>query len=132
VIVVDASVAVKWVLHEDGETQAAALLRESMAAPSIWLVEAANALWRIERQGRLSPEEADEALAKLRRAPVTLAEPDPALALTLARELRHPVYDCFYLALAIERDLSVVTADTRFVHAAAQTVHAGRVRLLIA
>jgi len=63
---------------------------------------------------------------------VTPAEPDPALALTLARELRHPVYDCFYLALAIERDLSVVTADARFVHAAAQTVHAGRVRPLIA
>ena len=32
----------------------------------------------------------------------------------LARDLGHPVYDCFYLALAIHENYPVVTADTRF------------------
>ena len=63
---------------------------------------------------------------------MTVGEPDPALALNLARELRHPAYDCFYLALAIERDLDLVTADARFVRAVSGTAYAARVRPLIA
>ena len=32
----------------------------------------------------------------------------------LAVDLGHPVYDCFYLALAIHEDYTVATADTSF------------------
>jgi predicted nucleic acid-binding protein len=32
----------------------------------------------------------------------------------LATDLGHPVYDCFYLALAVQEQLPVVTADRRF------------------
>jgi predicted nucleic acid-binding protein len=28
----------------------------------------------------------------------------------------HPIYDCCYLALALEENLVVVTADRRFLH----------------
>jgi predicted nucleic acid-binding protein len=38
---------------------------------------------------------------------------DPAFE--LARRLDHPAYDCFYLALAAERDAPFVTADLRLV-----------------
>ena len=38
----------------------------------------------------------------------------PAAATRLATDLRHPVYDCFYLALAMHEQHPVVTADTRF------------------
>ena len=131
-IVIDASVAIKWVLSEDGEAEAAALRTEDMIAPSFWILEAANALWRIERQGRLSRTEAAEALSKLLRAPVTRSNPDPAAALTIAQAIGHPVYDCTYLVLAAEHGVQVVTADWRFVRAVAQTPYAAHVRPLVA
>ncbi len=37
-----------------------------------------------------------------------------AAAGRLAMDLDHPVYDCFYLALAIQEQYPVITADTRF------------------
>jgi predicted nucleic acid-binding protein len=37
-----------------------------------------------------------------------------ARALAIADELRHPAYDCFYLALAQARDARLITADRRF------------------
>ena len=37
-----------------------------------------------------------------------------AAATRLAIDLDHPVYDCFYLALAVQEQYPVVTADTRF------------------
>ena len=36
-------------------------------------------------------------------------------ALSLANQLNRPVYDCLYLALALEADRPLVTADRRFV-----------------
>jgi predicted nucleic acid-binding protein len=35
-------------------------------------------------------------------------------------DLQHPVYDCVYLALALQRGLPLVTADQRLVTAAAK------------
>ena len=37
-----------------------------------------------------------------------------AAAARLAADLDHPAYDCFYLALAIQTQYPVVTADARF------------------
>jgi predicted nucleic acid-binding protein len=36
-------------------------------------------------------------------------------AFEIASELRHPVYDCFYLALAEREDAALVTADRRLI-----------------
>jgi predicted nucleic acid-binding protein len=40
-------------------------------------------------------------------------------ALRIAISLQHPVYDCFYLALAQAEDCPLVTADQRFLRAVA-------------
>jgi hypothetical protein len=45
-VAVAASVAIKWVLDEPGSAAALALTEEEQIAPSFWLIEAANALWR--------------------------------------------------------------------------------------
>jgi predicted nucleic acid-binding protein len=37
-------------------------------------------------------------------------------ALAIAESLAHPVYDCFYLALAEQADARLVTADTRLLN----------------
>ncbi|MGE3778886.1 MAG: type II toxin-antitoxin system VapC family toxin [Pirellulaceae bacterium] len=132
-IVVDASVALKWVLHEEGSEAAERLLDEELIAPSLWLVEAGNALWRRSTRGEISAAEAQERLSELFNAPVTTValEEDVIAAVRLAAELDHPVYDCLYLALAIREGTYVVTADRRFGNALSKhPTLSGTVRLL--
>jgi len=132
-VVIDASVALKWVLDEPGRDQADALLDDDLIAPILWLIEAGNALWRRTALREISAEEARERLHELINAPVASLAIEPHLesALTLATEIDHSVYDCLYLALALHHDTHVVTADRPF-HAAAERLAktAGRVRLL--
>ena len=132
-IVVDASVALKWVADEPGTEAALALLDQPLIAPAIWLAEVANALWRHVRLGEATEGDASARLQELAEAPVTSLsiEPHVARALQLAVELRHPVYDCIYLAVAENYDTYVVTDDRRFARAAAANAAlAVRVQLL--
>jgi predicted nucleic acid-binding protein len=132
-VVIDASVALKWVLDEPGKEAADALLEEELIAPALWLLEAANALWRRARRGEISGEEAKERLTELYNAPVTTTpiEDDLLAAADLANVLGHPIYDCLYLAMAIRENTYVVTADGRF-HAAVsqEPTLEGAVRML--
>jgi predicted nucleic acid-binding protein len=132
-IVVDASVALKWVLDEPGHEAADALLDEELVVPALWLVEAANALWRRARRGELTGDEAKERLAELANAPVATSaiEDDVFAAAELANALGHPVYDCLYLAAAIREGAYVVTADSRFHAIVSQSpAYADKVRML--
>lgn len=120
--VVDASVAVKWLVDEPLSAQAAKLLDDDLplAAPELIYAEAANALWAIARRGNIDADDVREALDLLADAP--LAVPSSmkqlmAAAARLAIDLDHPVYDCMYLALAIQEQRPVITADRRFSNA---------------
>jgi predicted nucleic acid-binding protein len=131
-IVIDASVAVKWVLSESDSEAAVALRSENLIAPVLWLAEAANVLWRRARAGEITPEQAGTRLSELQNAPVASVPIEPHLerALALAMEIGHPVYDCLYLALALRHDTHVVSADRRFTTAAGTAGLTDRVRLL--
>ena len=116
-LVVDASVAVKWLVKEDGSDRAEALKAEDLHAPSLIRIEVANVLRTLATSGRLEDAEALPALDLLLDAPVRLYEPTDALmrgALAFALRLEHPIYDCLYLALAVELGTRLVTADRRF------------------
>jgi predicted nucleic acid-binding protein len=117
-IIVDASVALKWVLDEDDSVLARALATKELAAPELLWSECANGLWRWVRRGVLSGRVAQARFVALRRAPIALTPAGELLdrALMLAVELSHPVYDCVYLALALQRGMQVVSADRRFVN----------------
>ncbi len=117
--VVDASVAVKWLVQEEGSEAAAALRGDELHAPDWILVECANVLWAKARRRELTWDEAEAGLDLLREAPLVLASGRELVgeALALARELAHPIYDCLYLALALGLDAPLVTADRRFVTA---------------
>jgi predicted nucleic acid-binding protein len=133
-IIVDASVAVKWVVSESGSTEAAALLDgDRLGAPTLWLSEASNALWAKVMRQQLTAEEARCQAADLADAPIVpIALPGLLpLAIRLALELAHPIYDCFYLSAAIQKDTRVVTADRKFFEKArGQPGLADRVALL--
>jgi predicted nucleic acid-binding protein len=133
-IVIDASVAVKWVIDEPESEAAVALRDQELIAPALWLAEAANSLWRHARIGEIGDDKAASHFAELLKAPVASLPIEPYLerALELAMEIGHPVYDCIYLALALHHRTHVVTADRRFAAAADTPALAGRVRLLAA
>ena len=132
IIVVDASVALQWVLPETNSEAAIALRSEQLIAPVFWLLEAANALWRRHRRGEFSAIQAGTRLLELSEAPVASIPIEPHInaALQLAARLGHPVYDCLYLAVAIQHNAHVVTADRRFAALADQPGFTDRVRLL--
>ena len=117
--VVDASVALKWSLPEEDSDLARELLRKTLIAPDWWLVEAGNGLWKSVGRREISAAEAVVLLADLNDVPVTSVDARTILgpAVMLGCELNHPVYDCLYLALAVERDIGLVTADSRFIRA---------------
>jgi predicted nucleic acid-binding protein len=131
-IVIDASIAVKWVLPEPRTDAALALRNEQLVAPVLWLVEAANALWRHVRLGELTGEQALALMSELEKAPVASIpiEPHVAHALELGARANHPVYDCIYLAVALHQRTYVVTDDRRFAAAAARVALSDHVRLL--
>jgi hypothetical protein len=68
-LVVDASVALKWVLEEPDSPAAEALLRiePDLLIPDFWLWEATNVLWVQVRRKLFTPDEAREALLSTRR-----------------------------------------------------------------
>ena len=131
-VVIDASVALKWVFDEPESDPAVALRSEDLIAPALWLAEAGNALWRRSRIGDITPDEARSLLSELLNAPVAALPIEPYLhqALRLATEIGHPICDCIYLALALHYQTHVVTADRRFAAAASGGNLADRVRLL--
>jgi predicted nucleic acid-binding protein len=118
--VVDASVAVKWVVQETGSDLARSLSNASLEAPDLLLVECANILWKKVRIGDLTRRDAKRCLDILLRAPVNVITGSELLpqAMDLSCELEHPVYDCLYLAVALRREIPLITADERLARTA--------------
>jgi len=113
-LVIDASVALKWVVEEDGTPAALVLRRKSrLIAPELLVAECANILWKKVRRNELTSDEALLAARLLQGADVELLPTRSLLepATRIAIELDHPAYDCLYLALAIESQCRFVTAD---------------------
>lgn len=115
-LVIDASVAVKWVIEEEGSAAAVALRPNfTFAAPDLLVAECANILWKKTQKGELTPAEGAMAARLLERAGIELMPMGKLLveATALAVELGHPAYDCIYLAFARQHQWQFVTADTR-------------------
>jgi predicted nucleic acid-binding protein len=115
--VVDASVAIKWLVDEPGAPVAALLLDHPLAAPDLLGPECANVLWKKVMRGELSVPEAETMAAALEQAEIALhpTRRHWRAAVALASALRHPAYECIYLCLAEELALPLITADARLV-----------------
>jgi predicted nucleic acid-binding protein len=135
-LVVDASVAVRWLFDLPGAAQADALLEseEALVAPDLVFSEIANAAWKMVAFASLPTETATEAVERSSDffSEIVASSELKDRALAIGLELRHPVYDCFYLALAEQRDCGLVTADERLLARCAKTPFAKRARSLTA
>ena len=123
IVVVDASVAVKWfvdadwALHEDHVEQALALLTAGadgeleLLQPPHFLAEVASV------PARLAPERALQNITDLTALDFDWAAPTDsyARAIALSRQLDHHLCDTLYHALALETPgAALVTADRRY------------------
>jgi predicted nucleic acid-binding protein len=121
-LVIDASIAVKWVVEEAGTADALSLRRQArLIAPDLLLAECANILWKKVRRNELSRDEALLAARLLQGADIELLPTRSLLevATAIAIDLDHP-YDCVYVALAAANDCRFVTADQRFLRKVGQ------------
>ena len=130
-VVVDASLAVKWLVEEDDSDKAHAVLESWVAqdvtriAPHLMPFEVANALHRRVLRGELNIGDSTRMIARLVESRLELHHPPGlhARALQLASQLNQgAAYDAHYLALAESVDCELWTADERFYRAASQNV----------
>lgn len=129
--IIDTSVVVKWVVEEDGSDRAQALIGSDLVAPDLLKAELANALWKKVRREQATPLQiASGYSAALASVSFVAASPLSERALAIALELMHPVYDCYYLALAEALDLSILTADARLIARCAETSWSRRLETL--
>lgn len=121
-LIIDASVALKWVIEEDGSVAARELLvDEDLAAPDLLWSECANVLWTKVRRQQISREAAIQAFAAIDGAPIRVVPSRPLAkaAQLIALELDQTVYDSLYLAAALAERTSLITADAAFAKAVA-------------
>jgi len=119
--VLDASVALKALLPEDGSEAAIALQDEfrqqihQLIAPDTLPVEIAHALTRAERRGIIRAGKGSILFADfLDPCPLLYAYGDLIdRAMELSSKMRIGVFDCLYVALAEEEDCRVVSADQK-------------------
>ena len=130
-VVVDASLALKWLVEEEFSDEAHAVLRSwgterrHLAAPYLMLAEVTTALHRRVVRSELTVDDAEGLLEDLMSLGIKLHEtPDiHGRALELASRLNQgAVYDAHYLALADILDCELWTADEKFFRAARPAV----------
>lgn len=133
-LVIDASVAMKWLVREPGNDAARALFDEPdpLIAPDWLLIEAASTLWKKVQRSELLEIHAARHLADLPEFFSRLYPSAPLAeeALEQGFRLHHAVYDCLYLALAHREAATLVTADEKFFRRLNAGGLADRARLL--
>ena len=117
VLVVDASVAAKWLVEEEHTDAALSLLHphHQLHAPDFFLLEMDNVICTWLRRHLIASRLGGEMRTALRRISVGLHPFVESLdsAYAIAADTGRSVYDALYVALAISLDCRVVTADRR-------------------
>jgi predicted nucleic acid-binding protein len=125
-LVVDASVGVKWFVPEVLSAEA----RQWRNGPDelhtlafFFDLEIANILWKKVARAEIIRTDADSIIGQLPVLPLA-RHPEPPLLATafdLAIRTQRTVYDCLYLALAVQLNGRMLTADQRLYNSLAAT-----------
>lgn len=121
VLVVDASVVLKWFVPEIHSDAARRLLEspDHYLAPDLLFAEVGNTIWKKVRRDELSADDGRRLVADLSSVAVEtvptreLAGDAYALAIATGRT----VYDTTYVALAVRLNTQMITADDRLARA---------------
>ena len=120
-LVVDASVAAKWLFDEPDTGKARAILGSAeggevkLLAPEILVAEIANSLWKRAQRGDIDRASAFGLFDSFEKVEIKLTDIHDLIgnAMSIAFRHHHPVYDCLYIVLARNEGCDLVTADQR-------------------
>lgn len=133
-VVIDASVAVKWFIWEEGTEEAQKLLEQLKIfyAPDFFLMEIDSILTKKVRRNELTVSDAFQKRNMFRQLPYKLImyKQLAEFAFHLATEFSVTLYDAAYLATAVDYDATFHTADKRLANGISGTPFGEHVRLL--
>jgi predicted nucleic acid-binding protein len=91
-----------------------------------------SAAWKRRRLGGIAGAQFDAIVVRMADGLIACRPLRPLAprAAAMARELDHPVYDCFYLALAEAEEAPLITSDQRLLAVVRSTALAKRVSAL--
>ncbi len=124
-VCIDACIAIKWLVPEEGSLAALELLTNWVAAgtqivaPHLLPLEVFSTIRRLQHSGLLSSADGHQVLSKFCKIKIDLLFPPNLLdeALELATRFNRPtVYDTCYLALAQLTGCELWTADERLLN----------------
>jgi predicted nucleic acid-binding protein len=121
-LTIDASGALKLAFEEAGSSQAQDVVSgpDALIAPDLILFEVHHVLRKRMRRGEITRAALISASAAIQHV-FEAIEPSGGLfdqARDLSISLDHPIYDCFYIALAERSRATLVTADAKQLQAA--------------
>ncbi|MBI1983041.1 MAG: type II toxin-antitoxin system VapC family toxin [Acidobacteria bacterium] len=120
-LVVDASVAAKWLVAEEDSDKARHLLTEwrqgkaSLTAPDLILPEVASVLWKRAQRRALPSRVARDLYLRFERLSLPLAASEGLVGEALSMAVQHgnSVYDGVYVALSRTLNWDYLTADAK-------------------
>ncbi|MDZ7719616.1 MAG: type II toxin-antitoxin system VapC family toxin [Balneolaceae bacterium] len=116
--VIDACVAIKWFLPETGYEMAGEIFKShnKMMAPDLFFIEFDAVVTKKVRQKLVDREDANKMYQEIRNIPFEIIPYSliSNIAFDLSSALSISLYDACYLAVAIEFDEKIFTADKRF------------------
>jgi predicted nucleic acid-binding protein len=129
-LVLDASVAIKWAIPSAREPltdESVRLLKRyvdnevEFIVPDVFWAEVGNVLWKGTRQRRWRQDEAEAIAADMKARDFATVSSLILLpeALKIAFAHDRAVYDCLYVALAVQSKTDLITADERLANALA-------------
>jgi predicted nucleic acid-binding protein len=128
VLVIDGSVAAKWSLKDETLVDEAVALLDSynrgevqLIVPDLFWSEFGNILWKAVRRGRCTRAAAGINIAALKGLNLTTVSSEGLLerAFHIAAHFDRTFYDSIYVALAVESQAQLITADERLANALA-------------
>lgn len=124
-VVVDSSVAIKWLLPQSDSPQALKILEQhqnsqlKLLAPDLIYAEVGNIIWKISRFGSLSHAEGLQALELFQEINLAITPSEILLEAAYQFAVAHQrtVYDSLYVVLSQAHQCPLVTADEKLVNA---------------
>lgn len=116
-MVIDSNVVIHALIRSEWTTKARHVLAlDHLRAPEIIMSEVANVLGRMVRTKTMKTIQSTELYTRVKKVPIRLVPSRDLIdrAFDLSLELIHPIFDCFYLELAIREQVPFVTTDDHF------------------